>query len=73
MRYFKKIVGDKVYLSPINCDDYLKYVEWLNDRDISKYISNYTNMISLMTIIEKHILLLFRGKSLFIIQMQSIK
>ena len=33
MRYFKKIVGNKVYLSPINSDDYLKYVEWLNNVD----------------------------------------
>ena len=31
MKYFKKIVGDKIYLSPINSDDYLKYTEWLNE------------------------------------------
>ena len=36
MRYFKKIVGNKVYLSPINSDDYLKYVEWLNNYEIAK-------------------------------------
>ena len=47
MRYFKKIVGEKVYLSPINCDDYLKYVEWLNDLDIAKYINHYTNILSI--------------------------
>jgi hypothetical protein len=31
MSYFKKITGDKVYLSPINVDDYEKYTEWVND------------------------------------------
>jgi len=47
MKYFKKIVGDKVYLSPMNIDDYLKYTEWLNDYDISKGINNYTNIVSI--------------------------
>jgi RimJ/RimL family protein N-acetyltransferase len=31
MSHFKKITGDKVYLSPINVDDYEKYTEWVND------------------------------------------
>ena len=47
MKYFKKIVGNKVYLSPMNSDDYLKYVEWLNDYDIAKGINNYTNVVSI--------------------------
>lgn len=48
MKYFKKIVGEKVYLSPINSDDYLKYTEWLNDYDIAKGVNQYVNMISTM-------------------------
>ena len=47
MKYFKKIVGNKVYLSPMNSDDYLKYVEWLNDYDVAKGINNYTNIVSI--------------------------
>ena len=47
MKYFKKIVGDRIYLSPINSDDYLKYVEWLNDFEIAKGINHYTDIISI--------------------------
>ncbi len=31
MRYFKKIVGQNVYLSPMNIEDYEEYTKWLND------------------------------------------
>lgn len=31
MKYFKKIVGEKVYLSPINEEDVEIYVKWMND------------------------------------------
>ena len=31
MKYFKKIIGDKCYLSPINLEDAEQYTEWLND------------------------------------------
>jgi hypothetical protein len=34
MRYFKKIKGERVYLSPINIEDAEKYTEWLNDLEI---------------------------------------
>ena len=47
MKYFKKIVGDKIYLSPMNSDDYLQYVEWLNDYDIAKGINQYINIVSI--------------------------
>lgn len=47
MKYFKKIVGDRIYLSPINSDDYLKYVEWLNDYDIAKGVNQYVNMVTI--------------------------
>ena len=47
MKYFKKIVGNKVYLSPMNSDDYLKYTEWLNDYDIAKGVNQYVNMVSI--------------------------
>lgn len=31
MKYFKKIEGEKVYLSPMNLEDIEKYVKWMND------------------------------------------
>lgn len=33
--YFKKMSGSKVYLSPIDKEDYVKYTEWLNDMEVS--------------------------------------
>lgn len=38
--YFKKIVGEKVYLSPRSVEDAEKYVKWLNNFEIAKYLGN---------------------------------
>jgi len=40
MRYFKKLLGENIYLSPINLEDYEKYTEWINDLDISLKLGN---------------------------------
>lgn len=32
--YFKKLIGSKVYLSPIDKNDYSKYTEWVNDMEV---------------------------------------
>lgn len=37
MKYFKKIIGDKVYLSPLRIEDSEIYVKWLNDENVAKY------------------------------------
>ena len=29
MKYYKKLIGEKIYLSPIHSDDAEKYVEWI--------------------------------------------
>ena len=47
MKYFKKIVGKRVYLSPMNAEDYLQYVEWMNSDVVSKNIGNYSSIISI--------------------------
>ena len=39
MKYYKKIIGKKCYLSPINLDDAGKYAEWLNDLEVSQYLT----------------------------------
>ncbi len=38
MKYFKKLVGDRIYLSPRNSEDVEKFTEWLNDFEITDYI-----------------------------------
>ncbi len=35
MKYFKKLVGDNIYLSPIDLSDVDKYTEWINDLELS--------------------------------------
>ena len=35
MKYFKKIAGERLYLSPMNVEDAETYVKWLNSRDVS--------------------------------------
>jgi RimJ/RimL family protein N-acetyltransferase len=37
--YFKKMIGKRCYLSPIDLEDCKKYVEWLNDEEIFQYLS----------------------------------
>jgi len=35
MKYFKKVIGKKCYLSPINVNDAEKYTEWLSNAELS--------------------------------------
>lgn len=35
MKYFKKVEGDRLYLSPLNMEDAETYVRWLNDSGIT--------------------------------------
>ncbi|MHB8132338.1 MAG: hypothetical protein ACYDEX_25580, partial [Mobilitalea sp.] len=53
--YFKKMVGEKCYLSPIDIEDAYKYAEWLNSEEIFKYLIAGPNVISLES--EKEVLL----------------
>ena len=47
MRYFKKLIGERIYLSPINLDDTEIYTKWLNDFEVCKGLGNFRMMISL--------------------------
>lgn len=38
MKYLKKINGERIYLSPINIEDVDKYIEWMNDKNITDKI-----------------------------------
>lgn len=35
MKYFKKVVGDRVYLSPMNVEDVEIYTKWMNDFSVT--------------------------------------
>ena len=47
MKYFKKLVGERVYLSPVNIEDAEKYTKWLNDFNITDYIGRSGKVITL--------------------------
>jgi RimJ/RimL family protein N-acetyltransferase len=47
MKYFKKLTGDKVYLSPINTEDYPRYTEWMNDISITAYMEQACRIFTL--------------------------
>lgn len=38
MKYFKKIIGERIYLSPRNSEEIEKFTEWLNDFQTTDYI-----------------------------------
>ncbi|MFW6293014.1 MAG: GNAT family N-acetyltransferase [Spirochaetota bacterium] len=46
-RYFRKLVGKRCYLSPINVDDAERYCEWLNDMEVARTLSLAPMNISL--------------------------
>ena len=48
MKYFKKIKGERLYLSPINLDDLSLYTKWLNDIEVASNLGNYNRMLSLV-------------------------
>ena len=47
MKYFKKLVGNRIYLSPMSVDDAETYVKWLNDLATTDGLGNSSRMISL--------------------------
>ena len=58
MKYFKKLVGDNIYLSPRNTEDVEKYTEWLNDFETTDYIGRSSQIVTLETekkYLEEHI------------------
>ena len=47
MKYFKKLVGDNIYLSPRNTEDVEKFTEWLNDFETTDYICRSSQIMTL--------------------------
>ena len=48
MPYFRKIVGERLYLSPvsINDDDANKYLKWMNDKTVAVDFGQYHRVVS---------------------------
>lgn len=38
MKYFKKLIGKKVYLSPVNLEDVEIFTKWMNDFEVTDYV-----------------------------------
>jgi len=47
MPYFRKIVGERLYLSPVSGDEAEKYTRWINDLETSMYLLPAPRVISL--------------------------
>lgn len=47
MKYYKKLVGETVYLSPMSIEDAEIYARWLNDSDITDGLGSTSRIVSL--------------------------
>lgn len=47
MKYFKKLVGERIYLSPRNVEDVEIFTEWMNDFFITDYTGRSYSTITL--------------------------
>lgn len=48
MKYFNKIDGDNIYLSPMNIEDAAEYVSWVSDPSISDKLHNTSKIFNLI-------------------------
>ena len=50
MQYYKKLIGDRIYLSPKGAsdDEIQKFTEWMNDFEVTNYIGRSGNLITLI-------------------------
>lgn len=47
MKYFKKFVGHRLYLSPMNILDAEKYTMWMNDRSVTDGLASTVKITSI--------------------------
>lgn len=47
MKYFKKVVGNRVYLSPMNIEDIEMYTKWMNDFSVTDGLGMSPRLTSL--------------------------
>jgi len=46
MKYYKKLIGHKIYLSPMCLEDAKVYTKWLNDPSVSENLGMSHNLVS---------------------------
>ena len=46
MKYFPKIKGDRLYLSPMNVNDAETYTRWLNDKHVVENIGGHAKVLT---------------------------
>ena len=57
MKYFKKLLGEKIYLSPRSTEDVKKFTEWLNDFETTDYLGRSGALVTIESekeYLEKH-------------------
>ena len=47
MKYFKKLIGERIYLSPRNSEDVEKYTEWMNDFETTDYTGRSHQIVTI--------------------------
>lgn len=47
MKYFKKLVGERIFLSPMSMADCEKFVEWMNDFGVTDYIGRSVQVLTM--------------------------
>lgn len=47
MKYYKKLIGERVYLAPVNIDDADTFARWMNDFQVTDYIGRSENLLTL--------------------------
>lgn len=60
MKYFRKLSGERCYLSPVSLDDTEKYTEWVNDIEIAPFMKFTSKVIGLE--LERELLQKLSGK-----------
>lgn len=46
MKYYKKMIGNRLYLSPVNNDEVDSYLKWMNDEAVATNFSLYNRLVS---------------------------
>ena len=49
MKYYKKLIGERVYLSPVNVEDAEKYVEWFCDFKMTDGIGKSSSVMTVVS------------------------
>ena len=46
MKYFKKLVGERIYLSPMNLEDSEEFTKWMNDFNVTDYTGRSSSLMT---------------------------